>query len=88
MKIKKKTLSFDLESTEGVAKISERQSGGMTVREYTMKVNNTKDKKIENYRLTGYEKDGQVLLYQYLESNDAAYDVEEVLYNDLVNNTF
>ena len=77
-----------LESTEGVTKISERQSGGMIVREYTMKVNNTKDKKIENYRLTGYEKNGQVLLYQYLESNDSAYDVEEVLYNDLVNNTF
>ncbi|ACZ08735.1 Uncharacterised protein [Sebaldella termitidis] len=77
-----------LESTEGVTKISERQSGGMIVREYTMKVNNTKDKKIENYRLTGYEKNGQVLLYQYLESNDSAYDVEEALYNDLVNNTF
>ena len=77
-----------LESTEGVTKISERQSGGMTVREYIMKVNNTKDKKIENYRLTGYEKNGQVLLYQYLESNDSAYDVEEALYNDLVNNTF
>ena len=77
-----------LESTEGVTKISERQSGGMIVREYTMKVNNTKDKKIENYRLTGYEKNGQVLLYQYLESNDAAYDVEEALYNDLVSNTF
>ena len=77
-----------LESTEGVTKISERQSGGMIVREYTMKVNNTKDKKIENYRLTGYEKNGQVLLYQYLVSNDTAYDVEEVLYNDLVNNTF
>ena len=29
-----------LESTEGVTKISERQSGGMIVREYTMKVNN------------------------------------------------
>ena len=77
-----------LESTEGVTKISERQSGGMIVREYTMKVNNTKDKKIENYRLTGYEKNGQVLLYQYLESNDSAYDVEEALYNDLVSNTF
>ena len=77
-----------LESTEGVTKISERQSGGMIVREYTMKVNNTKDKKIENYRLTGYEKNGQVLLYQYLVSNDSAYDVEEALYNDLVNNTF
>ena len=77
-----------LESTEGVTKISERQSGGMIVREYTMKVNNTKDKKIENYRLTGYEKNGQVRLYQYLESNDSAYDVEEALYNDLVNNTF
>ena len=77
-----------LESTEGVTKISERQSGGMIVREYTMKVNNTKDKKIENYRLTGYDKNGQVLLYQYLESNDSAYDVEEALYNDLVNNTF
>ena len=77
-----------LESTEGVTKISERQAGGMLVREYTMKVNNTKDKKIENYRLTGYEKNGQVLLYQYLESNDAAYDVEQILYNDLVNNTF
>ena len=77
-----------LESTEGVTKISERQSGGMIVREYTMKVNTTKDKKIENYRLTGYEKNGQVLLYQYLESNDSAYDVEEALYNDLVNNTF
>ena len=77
-----------LESTEGVTKISERQSGGMIVREYTMKVNNTKDTKIENYRLTGYEKNGQVLLYQYLESNDSAYDVEEALYNDLVNNTF
>ena len=77
-----------LESTEGVTKISERQSGGMIVREYTMKVNNTKDKKIENYRLTGYEKNGQILLYQYLVSNDTAYDVEEALYNDLVNNTF
>ncbi|MDR2879487.1 MAG: hypothetical protein LBV03_06205 [Fusobacteriales bacterium] len=77
-----------LESTEGVAKISERQSGGMIVRDYTMKVNNTKDKRIENYRLTGYEKNGQVLLYQYLESDDPAYDVEEILYNDLVNNTF
>ena len=77
-----------LESTEGVTKISERQSGGMIIRDYTMKVNNTKDKKIENYRLTGYEKNGQVLLYQYLESNDSAYDVEEALYNDLVNNTF
>lgn len=77
-----------LESTEGVVKISERQSGSMIVREYTMKVNNTKDRKIENYRLTGYERDGQVLLYQYLISNDTAYDVEEVLYNDLVNNTF
>ena len=77
-----------LESTEGVTKISERQSGGMIIRDYTMKVNNTKDKRIENYRLTGYEKNGQVLLYQYLESNDSAYDVEEALYNDLVNNTF
>jgi hypothetical protein len=77
-----------LENTEGVTKVSERQSGAMIVREYTMKVNNTKDKRIENYRLTGYEKNGQVLLYQYLISNDTAYDVEEVLYNDLVNNTF
>lgn len=77
-----------LESTEGVTKISERQAGNMVVREYVMKVNNTKEKKIENYRLTGYEKNGQILLYQYLVSNDTAYDVEEALYNDLVNNTF
>lgn len=77
-----------LEATEGIQKISERQTGDMIVREYTMTINNTKDKKIETYNLTAYEKNNQVLLYQYLVSNDAAFDMEEVLFKDLINNTF
>ena len=53
-----------------------------------MTINNTKDKKIETYNLTAYEKNNQILLYQYLVSNDAAFDVEEVLFKDLISNTF
>ena len=78
----------ELEDTEGVQKISERQSGDMKIREYTMTVNNTKDKKIEVYDLTAFEKNNQILLYQYLVSNDTAFDVEEILYKDLISNTF
>lgn len=78
----------ELESTEGVRLVSTRQVNGMNVREYTMTVNNKKEKKIETYELISYERNGELLLYQYLVSNDDFYNVEEVLFKNLVTNTF
>ncbi len=78
----------EFESSNNITKINSKTYEGMTKTVYETRINNKEKKVIENYKVVLIQVENELLTYQYLISNDETFNLEERLFEDVINNTF